>query len=164
MKALILCHDFPPINSIGAERPYSWFLYLKEKGIEPIIVTKNWISNSSNDFNYTSKEFHKEENEKGIILKTPYYHTPSLIWRKIFNDKLSTIRKALTFIEKIISFINLNFDSNRGIFLAAKKYIIENDVDVIITTESHLFYSDMDTYLKKNITLNGSQITEMVGS
>ena len=36
MKALILCNDFPPINSIGAERPYSWFLYFKENGIVDI--------------------------------------------------------------------------------------------------------------------------------
>ena len=153
MKALILCHDFPPINSIGAERPYSWFLYFKEKGIEPIIVTKNWISNGSNDFNYTSKEFRKEENEKGIILKTPYYPTPSLIWRKIFNDKLSTIRKALTFIEKIFSFINLNFDSNRGIYLAAKKYIIENDVDIIITTGEPFILFRYGYLLKKRYNI-----------
>ena len=153
MKALILCHDFPPINSIGAERPYSWFLYFKEKGIEPIIVTKNWISNGSNDFNYTSKEFHKEENEKGIILKTPYYPTPSLIWRKIFNDKLSTIRKALTLIEKIISFINLNFDINKGIYLAAKKYIIENDVDIIITTGEPFILFRYGYLLKKKYNI-----------
>ena len=153
MKALILCHDFPPINSIGAERPYSWFLYFKEKGIEPIIVTKNWISNGSNNFNYTSKEFHKEENEKGIILKTPHYPTPSLIWRKIFNDKLSTIRKALTLIEKIISFINLNFDINKGIYLAAKKYIIENDVDIIITTGEPFILFRYGYLLKKKYNI-----------
>lgn len=153
MKALILCNDFPPINSIGAERPYSWFLYFKKKGIEPIIVTKNWISNGSNNYNYASKEFQKEENEKGIILKTPYYPTPSLIWRKIFNDKLSIIRKALALIEKIISFINLNFDSNRGIYLAAKKYIIENDVDIIITTGEPFILFRYGYLLKKKYNI-----------
>ena len=153
MKALILCHDFPPINSIGAERPYSWFLFFKEKGIEPIIVTKNWISDGSSNINYTSKEFHKEENEKGIILKTPFYPTPSLVFRKIFNNKLSTIRKALTFIERIISFMNLNFDSNRGIYLAAKKYLIENDVDIIITTGEPFILFRYGYLLKKRYNI-----------
>ena len=47
LKALILCNDFPPINSIGSERPYSWFLYFKVNGIDPIVVTKNWINEAN---------------------------------------------------------------------------------------------------------------------
>ena len=42
-KVLILCNDFPPVNSIGAERPYSWYKYFHNSGYYPIIITKNQI-------------------------------------------------------------------------------------------------------------------------
>ena len=41
-KVLIFAHDFPPLTSIGAMRPESWFNYFKEFGLHPIIVTRNW--------------------------------------------------------------------------------------------------------------------------
>ena len=41
-KILILAYDFPPYVSVGGLRPYSWFLYLKEFGVEPIVITRQW--------------------------------------------------------------------------------------------------------------------------
>ena len=134
MKALILCNDFPPINSIGAERPYSWFLYFKENGIEPIIITKNWISDGSSSFNKVSNKPFKEKTKNGLLIKTAYSQTPSLFFRKHFHNKFSIIRKILTFLDKILSFININFDSNKEIYFEAKKYLNQNNVDIIITT------------------------------
>ena len=34
-KVLIFAYDFPPYVSVGGLRPYSWYKYLKEYGIEP---------------------------------------------------------------------------------------------------------------------------------
>ena len=42
MKVLVLCNDFTPLNSIGAQRPYSWFKYFKKYGAEITAITKNW--------------------------------------------------------------------------------------------------------------------------
>jgi hypothetical protein len=41
-KLLILAYDFPPYVSVGGLRPYNWFKYLKEFGVEPIVVTRQW--------------------------------------------------------------------------------------------------------------------------
>ena len=134
MKALILCNDFPPINSIGAERPYSWFIYFKENGVEPIVVTKNWISNGNSMFNKVSNETVIEKTNNGLLIKTAFRPTPSLLWIKIFNNKLSSVRKALSLLDKIFSFIMTGFDNNRSIYLEADKYLAKHDVDIIITT------------------------------
>ena len=42
MKVLIICNDFPPLNSIGAERPFSWFAYFKKFGHDVTVITKDW--------------------------------------------------------------------------------------------------------------------------
>ena len=108
MKALILCNDFPPINSIGAERPYGWFLHFKENGIEPIVITKNWISNGNSKHNKISNETLIEKTNNGLLIKTALRLTPSLLWRKYFKNRLSKIGKALTLFDKILSFISIH--------------------------------------------------------
>ena len=39
-KVLILAYDFPPYVSAGGLRPYNWYLYLKEFGVEPVVITR----------------------------------------------------------------------------------------------------------------------------
>ena len=134
MKALILCNDFPPINSIGAERPYSWFLYFKENGIDPVVVTKNWISSDYSTFNKVSKKTIIKQTKNGTLIKTGFRLTPSLFWRVIFKNKFSTVRKGLSLIDKIFSFIVMFFDNNRGLYFEADKYLANQSVDIVITT------------------------------
>ena len=64
MKALILCSDFPPLNSIGAQRPYSWFKYFKANGIDTTVITKYW-----NETENASKEdfVHKTDLSNTIV-------------------------------------------------------------------------------------------------
>ncbi len=38
-RVLLLCHDFPPVNSIAARRPAAWAKYLPEFGWEPFVIT-----------------------------------------------------------------------------------------------------------------------------
>ena len=52
-KILILCNDFPPVNSIGADRPYSWYKYFHEFNLYPIVITKNWQNEYMNIYTYT---------------------------------------------------------------------------------------------------------------
>ena len=133
-KALILCNDFPPINSIGAERPNSWYLYFNELGIHPVVITKNWNSTGNSSFNQIHNHCKRENTDYGTLIKTPRRNTPS-IWFKSKNLKrFGFIGKGLTFIEKIISFKSGFIDQHYGIYLEAKRFIEKNNVSVVITT------------------------------
>ena len=133
-KVLILCNDFPPINSIGADRPYSWYKYFKEFDLEPIVITKNWITDGNTPFNEVSVERSEEKTEFGTIIRAARTITPSSWFRSIFGQRLSVIRKVLTLIEKLISFSVLSFDQNRAIYKEAVEFISKNQVSLIITT------------------------------
>ncbi len=39
-KVLIIAYDFPPLNSVGAKRPYSWYKYFKKYNVYPIVITR----------------------------------------------------------------------------------------------------------------------------
>ena len=134
MKVLILCNDFPPINSIGAERPYSWYFYFKEQGIEPVIITKNWDNNNDSRFLQVKNNKTVENTEKGTIIRVNEGLTPSLWFRNKFGEKFSIVRKSLTFIGKLLSFNLFLFDQHREIYNAAKEYLKANEIDLIITT------------------------------
>ena len=68
-KILILYVDFPPINSIGAERPHSWYKYFHEYGLNPIVITKNWISDGNTPFNKIDKFKSKETTKYGTLIR-----------------------------------------------------------------------------------------------
>ena len=75
MKVLIICNDFPPLNSIGGQRPYSWFKYFHEYGIQTTVITKNWIKNVSSSDEILKNVKHQKfsENTKyGKIIKVPH--------------------------------------------------------------------------------------------
>ena len=112
-KVLILCNDFPPINSIGAERPYSWYKYFHEFDLNPIVITKNWISDGSTPINEIDNFTSKETSKYGLIIRTKKRTLPSIWFREIFKERMGFIRKGLTFLEKILSF-SFRFNSLSG--------------------------------------------------
>ena len=86
-KALIIAQDFPPLNSIGAQRPYSWYQYFPENNIYPIIFAKNWNSHNSDSIEINkSGEIHLIKCEmvfRNNISKIPFLG----IWiRKFLTD------------------------------------------------------------------------------
>jgi hypothetical protein len=139
LKVLILCNDFPPLNSIGAQRPWYWFLYFKELGIEPVVLTKNWKGLSS-----TPEEIVRnagdnaevvEQNNYGTIIRAPIILNPSeKMLRKHGLNSHVMRRRILTFIYKTLSFISFSFDNHRTIYKAAENYLSHNKVDLIIAT------------------------------
>ena len=134
-KVLILCNDFPPINSIGADRPYSWYKYFHEFNLYPIVITKNWISNGNTRFNIVSKQRKIEYTDFGCIIRTSKVRTPSLWFQEKFKTKISFVRRGLSLIEKLLSFYFLRFDQHKGIYKEAYGYLTKNnDVHAIITT------------------------------
>jgi hypothetical protein len=152
-KILILCNDFPPINSVGADRPYSWYKYFKEFNLEPIVITKNWLTDGHTPFNEVSVERSEEKTEFGTIIRAARTITPSSWFRSIFGQRLSVIRKALTLIEKLMSFSVFSFDQNSTIYKEACQFISKNQVSLIITTGEPFVLFKYGFLLKKKYNI-----------
>ena len=125
-KVLILCNDFPPINSIGAERPYSWYRYFREFGLEPVVITKNWITDGNSGFPLVSNYSSVQKTEFGTIIRSKNHHTPSTFVSKYFGNRLTFIRKSLSFIEILFGYYCSFFDRHRGIYKEAIEYCKNN--------------------------------------
>jgi hypothetical protein len=73
-KLLILAYDFPPYVSVGGLRPYNWLKYLREYGIEPIVITRQWSNKYGNALDYiapiTTSETIIEHTDFGKIFRT----------------------------------------------------------------------------------------------
>lgn len=139
-KALILCNDFPPLNSIGAERPYSWYQYFKKYGIEVTVVTKDWQSPSSAVENlvYDSpnqRDSKIEITETGRIIRVPHQLTlPDKIVLKNGMQKSVFQRRAMTLLYKLLSFVFLKFDKHAYIYREAERLLLNESFDFVITT------------------------------
>lgn len=137
-KLLILAYDFPPYVSVGGLRPYAWYRYLKEYGVEPIVVTRQWGNRYGNELDYIapgeSNETIVETTEYGTIIRTPY--KPNLanrIMLKYGRTKFSLIRKMVTAwyeFWQFLFFVGPKSELYRG----AKEYLKHNKVDAIIAT------------------------------
>lgn len=137
-KALILAYDFPPLNSIGAQRPYSWFKYFKAFGIEPIVVTRHWDRkfNDQTDFYRASLSQHTvvEESTNGTVIRVPF--KPNLRDRLIDRSGAVSVilRKFLSLAQALTEHHTSNLDNKCGILNEARKYLQSNKVDIIIAT------------------------------
>src|SRR6185295_15478686 len=115
-KVLIICYDYPPYNSIGAHRPYSWFRYLKKYGVEPVIVTRHWNEKSDTELDYIKptlvQETTVEKSEMGTVIRVP--HKPSLrdrILLKYGYNKYKLFRRLLSMFHMIFRYLGMAFDS-----------------------------------------------------
>jgi hypothetical protein len=133
-KVLILCNDFPPINSIGADRPYSWYKYFKEFDLEPIVITKNWITDGNNGVPLVHNKKDYEITEYGEVIRSKMRHTPSTKFQEIFDNRFSIVRKGLSFVEITLGYYFSSLDRHRSIYNEANEYLKKNKVDIVITT------------------------------
>ena len=115
-KILILCNDFPPINSIGADRPYSWYLYFKEVGLYPIIITKNWKTDGNNSMPTIDNVTTHEKTEFGELIRARNMHTPSTKFYSKYGFKYKIIRKALSFFEITFGYYIPFLDRHKSIY------------------------------------------------
>jgi len=156
-RALILCHDFPPLNSIGAQRPYSWFKHFKENGIYPVVITKNWESENAKDYGINSNNINDvlDESEDGTIIRvnTPII-LPDRMLIRFGPDNKVLIRKSLTFIYKCLSFIIPFFDKNYALYKKACHYLSDNNIDIVITTGEPFILFRYGYLLKKKYRIN----------
>jgi glycosyltransferase involved in cell wall biosynthesis len=137
VRALILAYDFPPLVSVGGLRPYSWYRYLKQFGVEPIVVTRQWSSRHGGALDYVApseeKEVVVEASQFGTILRTPY--EPNLGNRLLLRSRtrFRWIRRAITAWYEVGQYI-LPMGPRRQLFVAARSYLRQHGADVIVAT------------------------------
>ncbi len=137
-KILILAYDFPPYVSVGGLRPYSWYKYLHEYGVHPVVITRQWSNKYGNYMDYIapgeSDNTIVELLNESTLIKTPY--RPNLankLMIKYGESKFKFIRKLISGFYEISQFI-LPIGPKSNLYFEAKKYLSANKVDVIMAT------------------------------
>ena len=138
MKVLILAYDFPPFVSVGALRPYSWFRYLGEFGIEPVVITRQWANHYGDERDYIAPSdtprVEVEESGFGTIVRTPY--APNLSNRLLLSagpTRNRLVRKLITAWYEIGQYY-ATIGPKAELYLAARRYLMEHKVGAIIAT------------------------------
>jgi hypothetical protein len=137
-KLLILAYDFPPYVSVGGLRPYNWYRYLKEFGVEPIVVTRQWSNAHSNHLDYIaageSDKTIVEQTAFGTILKTPYIpNFANRLLLKHGEKKYVIARKSVSAYYEFAQFLK-PVGPKAELYRAAREYLQNNKVDAIIAT------------------------------
>jgi len=137
-KVLILAYDFPPYVSVGGLRPYSWYKYLKEYNVHPVVVTRQWENTFGNHLDYISASRSMktifEENEFGTLIKTAY--KPNLsnkLLLKHGSGNFKIIRKINTLFYEFFQWLFL-CGPKSNLYFAANDYLKSNHVDLIIAS------------------------------
>lgn len=137
VRALILAYDFPPLVSVGGLRPYSWHRYLKQFGVEPTVITRQWGSHDGSGVDYfapsESKQVVVETSQFGTILRTPYEPT---LGKRVFQGSLKRfrlLRRAVTAWYEVGQYV-LPIGPRRQLFVTAKRYLRQHGADVIVAT------------------------------
>lgn len=137
-KLLILAYDFPPYVSVGGLRPYSWFKYLKQYGIEPIVVTRQWNNKYGNHLDYVapgwSSEVVIEVSDEGTIIRSPYSSNLSnRLLLKYGENRFRFFRKMISAFYEFAQFL-LPVGPKIELYKAAQDYLKTHKVDAIIAT------------------------------
>ena len=137
-KLLILAYDFPPYVSVGGLRPYNWFKYLKEYGIDPIVVTRQWQNKHGNHLDYIAEGYSQnvvvKKFDYGTKICTPYY--PNLSNRLLLKhgeNKFRLLRKSVSGFYEFAQFL-YPVGPKSEVYVAAREYLKHNKVDAIIAT------------------------------
>ncbi len=138
MKVMILAYDFPPYVSVGGLRPYSWFRYLGEFGVEPVVITRQWANHYRDERDYVapsaSAEVEIERSDRGTIVRTPY--APTLSDRMLLaegSQRHRLVRKLITAWYEISQYY-ASVGPKVRLFHAARNYLSNQKVDAIVAT------------------------------
>lgn len=137
-KVLVLAYDFPPLISIGAQRPYSWYKYFGQNGYQVTVVTRQWSGsyNAPEDFiQPLGTTVEVEGNTDRKVVRVPY--APNLRDRLLLKygyHKFSMLRRVLSFFYTFAEHLSLSFDAKANIYYEAEKQIQAERPDVIIAT------------------------------
>ena len=137
-KVLILAYDFPPYVSVGGLRPYALYNYLKEFGVEPILVTRQWGNTHGNRLDYvsagSSEQSIVEVSQCGTIIRTPYKpNFANRLMLKHGDKRYRLLRKSISAYYEFAQFL-LPIGPKIELYKAAKHFLKNNQVDAIIAT------------------------------
>lgn len=137
-KILILAYDFPPYVSVAGLRPYSWYKYLHQYDIHPVVVTRQWKNKHGNALDYISPGYSNsidiQKTFRGTVIKTPYIpNLSNRIHLKYGKNKLSSIRRFITAYYEFLQYI-LPIGNKKEIYYAADEIIKNEKIDCIIAT------------------------------
>jgi hypothetical protein len=137
-KLLILAYDFPPYVSVGGLRPYNWLKYLKEYGVDPIVITRQWQNKYGNHLDYIAEGYSSnvvvKQFEYGTKICSPY--TPNLsnrLYLKYGDLRYRLIRKAISAYYEFVQFL-YPVGPKSEVYVTAREYLKYNKVDAIIAT------------------------------
>ena len=139
LKVLIICYDYPPLNSIGAFRPYSWAKYLSESNIFPIVVTRLW-EDGTGDLKSRAKYSKDnkaliEETESSLTIRVPHrFNLRDYIINQFGLNKFVLLRRMLTASEMLFKWFCRYLDNSYYIFEEANRYLKNNKIDLILAT------------------------------
>lgn len=137
-KVLVLAYDFPPLISIGAQRPYSWYKYFGQNGYQVTVITRQWSGsyNAPEDFIQplgTKVEVEGNTDRKVVrVLFTPNLRDRLLL--KYGYHRFSLLRKLLSFFYTFAEHLLLSFDAKANIYYEAEKQIQAERPDIIIAS------------------------------
>ena len=137
-KVLILCYDFPPLPSIGAQRPSSFFRHLPKYGFYPVVITRKWKNNITNHNEYFEADEGKEEmtqNNSSTLIRLPEKQSfkNKLITRHGINNYV-LLRRAISLTEVFFKWLFAAADDKYYICKRANEYLQKNEVDFILAT------------------------------
>ena len=137
-KLLILAYDFPPYVSVGGLRPHNWFKYLKEYGVEPVVVKRQWQNKYGNHLDYIAEGYSDQivikKDEHGVKVCTPYKpNFSNRLYLKYGEHKFRLLRKAISGFYEVAQYL-YPVGPKSEIYAAARAYLKENKVDAIIAT------------------------------
>lgn len=135
---LILAYDFPPYNSVGGLRPYSWFKHMNEHGIYPIVVTRQWGTRHGNELDYIAPSAENqtvvENHSNGTILRTAY--RPNLANRiqlRFGANRFVFVRRTVSAFYEFAQYV-FPIGPKKELFRAAQRYLQKEQVDWILAT------------------------------
>ena len=137
-KVLILAYEFPPYGSVAGLRPNSWYKYMKDFDIYPIVITRQWNNMYGNSFDYVAKSEYPyplvEETSHGTIIRVGY--KPNLSNRlliKYGEKRFKLLRKIVTLFYEITQYY-IPVGAKRNVYKAARKYMSKYQPEAIIAT------------------------------
>ena len=135
---LILTYDFPPYVSVGGLQPYSWFQYLPEFDMFPVVVTRHWNNKYGNHLDYIAPSDSVNTNyvrsKKGLIIRTAYISNLSnKLMFKYGDSKFKLFRKSISAFYEFSQYLFLTGPKS-NLYFEADNYLSKHKADIIIAT------------------------------
>ena len=135
---MILCNDYPPLNTVAAERPSAWVSDLMDMGERVVLVTKKWTGPETHPKHWwyggKSKIQQSAQGQLTRILVPNRMVPTDWLMRRFPERQPAFLRKALTAIWNLGSWFHSRFDRHAHLYHGAEQYLRHHNVDVLLAT------------------------------